>query len=559
MSYWHIAPLIGPRAEIDISKTPESRRSFAESRTQIERRPGTCLSLLAYFGHSPLTSDGLPPYYEMASPTSNLPHRDREDEAVPDSDPSDTTELLQERLQAWKHMTAYLEDYIGEVAKDEKSSAKEKEKILKTVSRPLKEGHHFDQNLGGIAGLFENLRANTQALSNMHLETSKNLTGAVLPILERLHTEIKNKTKELNSGAAKGSKAVDKARNISQKHIELLGQHTGMFDSSGGRVDAHNDPYVLQRGIRHRLNKQILEENNNRQDLLTVQDSFQQFEAHLITTVQNALNSFNQLMGGQADRQKAMYGDMVGTAQKIPLDLEWKGFINRNGDKMIDPNSPPRSMANVAFPNQGHRATKSLIEGSLERRSRAFGKLGGYSAGYYAVTPAGYLHEFKDDDDFREDPSPKVSLYLPDCTVGAVDGVKFAVKGKDVSGGKISSKLATTSEFTFKAHSPGDGVQWHNIIMQQAGRYTDSAPVSPVETRTDTAAQKPGQIDTTAGQQQGVVGGPQSAGAVPRSATSEKMTSPNAGNLDSKATGQGSHFQTQPTTNALEERKYVHQ
>lgn len=30
-----------------------------------------------------------------------------------------------------------------------------------SVSDPLKEGHHFDQTLGGIAGLFENIRTNT--------------------------------------------------------------------------------------------------------------------------------------------------------------------------------------------------------------------------------------------------------------------------------------------------------------------------------------------------------------------------------------------------------------
>lgn len=61
----------------------------------------------------------------------------------------------------------------------EKAHAKEYEKILKvhpaplvtglgradliqTVSSPLKEGHHFDQSLGGIAGLFESIRSNTQ-------------------------------------------------------------------------------------------------------------------------------------------------------------------------------------------------------------------------------------------------------------------------------------------------------------------------------------------------------------------------------------------------------------
>ena len=397
--------------------------------------------------------------------------------------------------------------------------------------------------------MFENIRSNTQAQSNLHAETSKSVAGTVVPILERLHIEIKNKTKEFAHGAAKGSKNVDSARNTSQKHIELLGQHTANFDSTGGRVDAKHDPYILKRQIRHRLNKQILEENNNRSDLLTVQDSFRQFEAHVITTVQNALNSFNQIMSGQADRQKAMYGDMAGIAQKIPLDFEWNGFVNRNGDQMINPNAPPRSMTNVTFPNENHRATKPLIEGSLERKSRALGALKGYSAGYYAVTAAGYLHEFKDDDDFRKDPTPEVSLYLPDCTVGAVDGTEFVVKGKDGSGGKIASKLSSTSDFKFKAHNQGDAVQWHNIIMQAAGMSTNNMPSSPVESR----QQQPGQINT---QQSGIVGGasPHSAG-VPQSATSEKMTSPQSAG----PTGAGSHFQTQPAVNSLEERKYVNQ
>lgn len=91
-----------------------------------------------------------------------------------------TSELLEERLRAWKHAVGYLEEYVSATEKLEKAHAKEYEKVLKasscskcylgvkltgeqTISDPLKEGHHFDQSLGGIAGLFENMRANTQA------------------------------------------------------------------------------------------------------------------------------------------------------------------------------------------------------------------------------------------------------------------------------------------------------------------------------------------------------------------------------------------------------------
>ena len=99
----------------------------------------------------------------------------------------------------------------------------------------------------------------TQGMVNTHIETEKNLKGSVLPILDRLHKEIKNKSKELSGGAGKSAKEVDKARNTTQKHIELLGQHTAGFGSSGGKMTASDDPYILQRGVYHRLGKQVIE------------------------------------------------------------------------------------------------------------------------------------------------------------------------------------------------------------------------------------------------------------------------------------------------------------
>lgn len=370
-----------------------------------------------------------------------------------------------------------------------------------TVSHPLKEGHHFEQSLGGVAGLFENIRANTQVeaylpnylrlladfhqgIAHSHLEAEKNLKGSVLPILGRLHSEIKNKSKELNGGAGKGSKAVATARNTTQKHIELLGQYTGSFEATGGRVEPHNDPYVIQRGIQHRLHRQILEENNNRQDLIAVQESFRTFEGHVIQTIQQAMTAFLQIVGGQADRQKSIYSDMVGTAQRIPLDFEWSNFLHRNSSLMLDPNAPPRTLSNITYPNQDHHSTRSLISGTLERKSRGIGALAGYKSGHYAVTAAKYLHQFDDDDNLRKDPTPELSLYLPDCTVGAVSGEMFNIKGKDVSKGKVGGALSLSHEFAFKAHTPTDAGKWWTVIMEASGAGGLVANASsPIEKR----------------------------------------------------------------------------
>lgn len=331
----------------------------------------------------------------------------------------------------------------------------------------------------------------SQSLTNSHLETEKNINGSVLPILERLHKEIKNKSKEIAMGVGKAAKEIEKSRHITQKHIELLGQQAAGAESTGSKVSPSDDPYVTQRGVYFRLNKQILEENNNRQDLISVQNNFATFEQHIVEVIQQAMASFVQYAGGQAQRKQTMYSDMLSTTQRIPPDFEWQGFVQRNTDVLVDPNAGPRSIESVGFPNQNHKSTQPLIEGTLERKSRNI-LSGGYSTGYYAVTSALYLHGFKDNDNVRKDPEPELSVYLPDAIIGTANGNKFHIKGKDVSKG-FGSKLAGTSEIQFKAHTAADSEKWIEVIKMAAGANAATAtsthssgpasPISPINQR----------------------------------------------------------------------------
>ena len=321
-------------------------------------------------------------------------------------------------------------------------------------------------------------------MSNSHAETGKNLNGTVLPILTRLHGEIKSKNKELEHGVGKGAKAVATARNSSQKLIELLGQHTANFDSAGGRVDAQHDPYVLHRNTQYRLHKQVIEENNSRNDFISVQKNFELFEGHVIQVFQQAFQAFHQIMAGELDRQKAMYGDITATAQRIPQDFEWTRFLHRSGHLLVDPSAPPREVRHISYPNEDHAATKALIQGTLERKSRGMGALTGYKSGYYAVTPAKYLPQFDSADNFRKAPSPELPLFLPDCTIGAVSDNKFNVKGKDVSKGKVGTAFQLTHELAFKAPTASDAREWHRIISECTGTRTNEPPNSEVTSPT---------------------------------------------------------------------------
>ncbi|KAL4933762.1 PH domain protein [Aspergillus undulatus] len=415
-----------------------------------------------------------------------------EDEAIPGADSNETTNLLVERLRAWKHMCGYLEDYVSVTARVQRGMSKDYEKVLKTVNEPLKEGHHFSQSAGGVFSFFENIRQNTQGLVNLYADGEKNLKSSVLPTLEKLHKEIKAKSKELQTGASKGSKAVEKARGVTQKHIDLLGQQTAALDAAAGnKLETANDPYIVRRGVIHRLNKQVIEENNNRAEIIAVQNNFQQFEAHVLQVVQSAMEQLVIFITGQTDRHKSMYSDILGNLQRIPPEFEWVNFITRNDSTLIDPDAPPRSLSNITFPNQDHATTQPLIQGTLQRKSRM--ALKGFTSFFYVVTAARYLHEFKDNDDFNKDPAPEISLFLPDSHIVSIDEVKhtFTIKGKDVSSNAIGNAFHTSSEFVFKAGSAADAKEWVNIIKDAAASpiatTTAGATPSPVASPTSPA------------------------------------------------------------------------
>lgn len=440
--------------------------------------------------HASTDKAALPPTDEATSPTNPARSDTLDSMASTDAVPKESGDIgvtFEERLRAWKHVVGNLTKYVEQHEDMHKHMAKEIEKIHKTIADPLMQAEMFTQQSGGVQALFENLRANTNALSNSHLETGKSLKSGVVPQLERLHAEIKSKAKEVTSGATKGTKAVTKAREATKKHIDQLTSQSGQFDSVGGGTKLHDpisDPYILRRGVMHRLHKQVAEENANRQDLLAVQSGFQQFEAHIIQTLQHCMQQFFAAVSAGDDKEKALYGDMQGHFSRLPVDYEWKAFTQRYSHVLIDPAAPNRDVSAIRFPNEDHTSTRPLIEGTLLRKGKILGR---YSNAYYVVTRSKYLHEFADNDDFKKDPEPELSLYLPDCKIGALSAApdaKFTLSGKDANKNQTFTR---EHDFVFKAATHEDGQKWWEVISHACGVRTGEVPdASPGVSRENT-------------------------------------------------------------------------
>lgn len=306
----------------------------------------------------------------------------------------------------------------------------------------------------------------------------------VLPILSNLHAELKSQSKEVTDQSTKTFKRVEKSRNETQKVLESLAAQATHYESSREKPNTSHDPLVINRHVQSKFNKQINEENVNLYELKALQERLRVFEAHVVQTMQSAFAKLNETMSAQAEGVKNVYTTLNGFAANIPPEFEWAAFFERNSASLINQDTPPRSMSNLSYPNQEHPAVTPLVSGHLQRKSRVM--LKGWENGYWAVSPVGFLHGFKDPDPINHDWEPDMTLYLPDCTISKHDGAKFDIKGKNVAG--TMSAASMSFDMHFKALTPAEAQKWVDAIegfirhgRQPIGRSGDmSAPISPV-------------------------------------------------------------------------------
>lgn len=169
----------------------------------------------------------------------------------------------------------------------------------------------------------------------------------------------------------------------------------------------------------------------------------------------------------------------------LPADYEWRSFTERFSHVLIAPDAPRRNVEAISFANEDHPGTAPLMEGALQRKGKI---MRSYNNSYYVVTPSKYLHEFKEPDNktYAKEYEPEMSLYLPECTVGALKDGKFQISGKD-----SGSKMSTKHDFAFKAGSPAEAAKWHEAISRCAGLKTGESPLASPMTPATPVTQSP--------------------------------------------------------------------
>lgn len=392
----------------------------------------------------------------------------------------DSTPILIARLDQWRHGVHIVQQYILGYHQVHAGITANLEKTLKSIGKfPTFGGLNPQRaaNTTQLSTVFRDLQTEVNALLQRSSATANGIKTSVLPSLDEISSEIDKHYKTLRTQGTKGIKEVEKCRELTQKLIESLGQVTSSY---GSRILSHEqDPLILHRKVESAVAEQVARENTQAEAALNVQKSFASLENHVVQTVRHTLANLASLNEGFDKSEYEMNTKITAMFSEINVNNEWELFNKANHERLVPKVNYQRDPSMVTFMNKSHPSTKPVLQGVLNRKGTV---LKSYNQGFYIISPAGYLYQFKSAEP-TQDSTPDISLYLPGCQVSKSSKVGkyvFKIVGRD-----SQKAIFTRHKYVFKANSPQELEQWYGAVARMTGNEATqddgSEPSSPLD------------------------------------------------------------------------------
>jgi len=328
-----------------------------------------------------------------------------------------------------------------------------------------------------VFGLTLVQREKTRAIADHHANLAKTVEGSIVQHLQKLRTEIKAHVKNIQQDTGKLAASVAKERELSTKMITDLARSITMLKNTPMGVHAKEDPWYTNSLVARQLQKQVHEENSLQKSIIIMQQNSEHFEEGVVRAIQMAWSTFDEWNARASEAVQQTWAIMGQQMRSVAPTTEWIAFASRS-EYLLDPDTPLRNPMTINYPGKDDPSVIPVHQGILERKKR-YTKT--YKESFYILTPAGYLHEHASSD-LTKHPNPEISLFLPECTLGAPTNPharshKFHIEGKKGLGSGLGQKglFATDVSFTFRARSHDEMLEWWNDCKQLSKVYLTSS------------------------------------------------------------------------------------
>ncbi|KAJ3871394.1 hypothetical protein F5051DRAFT_457094 [Lentinula edodes] len=440
------------------------------------------------------------------------------------------SDILIARFIAWKGVLKQLVLYFRGVAGIQHYSAREMVRLGGVVQVPFRGGGGggfggfgggggggnwgggggdagFIGGEGGLQEVFYKLREEgIRSVAEEYEGFGRTIEGSIVRHLEKLRGEVKMHIKNIQNDTGKLATTVSRERELSTSLISALATSISTYKNTPLALSSHpkQDPYISNLAVQRQLRTQVNAENLLQKSLIITQANSASFEEGIVQAIQGAWATYEEWRVRMTANVERHYAGVASAFAGLDPTVEWVSLSART-DHLLDPETPLREPRFIRYPCKDDPCVVGVHEGVLLRKRRYVRR---WREARYVLTPAGFLHEFRDDnaDDVE---TPVFSLFLPECTLGppnahdrpgsqnggsykfyievSKDGTGTTKGGTSISSVRRSLSLRKSNTgsgggsgggggggdhaWSFKAKSRDEMMEWWNDIKMLCARY----------------------------------------------------------------------------------------
>ncbi|GAA5798448.1 hypothetical protein HPULCUR_003851 [Helicostylum pulchrum] len=434
-------------------------------------------------------------------------------------------QLLVERLEAWYTLAKRLLHHFEVLASVETRVAKNYRKLEGVMIFPSPSNKRYNHKMrgtkrfyrrkkrrfykderslqihfafqGGVRGVcdaWQDYHANT---TKDHAEFATFLRNEAIPTLANIKRELKWMIKSIRSDDRLSLATLTNLKREAADRLKQLDRQLVFFDEHPYHGSNKKDPWLMNAVYR--------QENKIHETVLRLQRETLISEEQLVEEFRRLCQHIYSMRETSTMGTDRGLESIMDTFNNIKMDSDWLNFCQQNTDHLVSETAAFRNPDHLQYPNHSHALLQPIFAARMERKSIV---LHHWHEHIYVLTPAGFLHEYRNGKDYPS--KPDASIFVPHYKVSSLStnlhhNLIFQLQPHSASRNLLKNQGCPTIlpkewrttkprlgcvdrwSWTLRAKSAADMESWIEHLTYSSERYRPSAinhlgPVAHPET-----------------------------------------------------------------------------
>ncbi|CAO3639440.1 unnamed protein product [Cunninghamella echinulata] len=265
---------------------------------------------------------------------------------------------------------------------------------------------------GGIRQICDTWQSYHTKSAKDHAEYATFIHTKGLSLLTNIKHELKTIIKSIRSNDRLSIIPLSKLKDEAARRLHKLAQQLAYFDRYPDNGSTKEDPWLINTRVVKQVMKVYQQENKMHEAIVILQREVMTLEKQIIEELRNFFTELYKL------REESSLGIDRGMEQLLQIvnnvanDQDWIYFSQHCKNQLISEYAVYRHPDKLQYPNHSHPLVHPLYAASMERRSSV---LHNWSEYIYVLTPAGFLHEYRNPKSYPSHPTS--TIFIPDYNV----------------------------------------------------------------------------------------------------------------------------------------------